>query len=85
MVRTLTQQQTLRTLTLAQQSAFLMIGYLGSIPSDGVVPGRNGGQTSRYDARTLIKLVGLGLIEGSGAGGLILTEAGAALYRTVRA
>lgn len=75
---TLTQTQ--KSLTLAQQSAIHLIGANGSIAWLGEIPGRNGGHGSKIDARTLLKLIAHGFVEGS-HGSLSLTPRGIAIYR----
>lgn len=75
---TLTQTQ--KSLTLAQQSAIHLIGANGSIAWIGNIPGRNGGKATRIDARTLLKLIAHGYVEGR-HGSLSLTPRGFAIFK----
>jgi hypothetical protein len=75
-------QTELKTLTLAQRIALEAVGRYGIVKSTGELePAYDGHRPGKIDARSLLKLVGLGHVKGTGHGGLCLTASGHDLYQ----
>lgn len=75
-------QAEIKKLTLAQRLALEALGRHGVVKSTGELePAYEGHKPGKLDARSLLKLVGLDHVKGTGQGGLCLTASGHDLYQ----